>query len=69
MVNKSLGKGEFPTHWRVVMVTPIFKYGDKSVENNYRSISVLPVVSMLFEKLDYNQVYWYSSENSLLASS
>ena len=50
-------------------VTPIFKDGDKSVEKNYRPISVLPVVSRLFDKLVYNQLYQYLNENNLLASS
>ena len=67
--NKSLEKGEFPTQWKMARVTPICKDGDKSVKNTYWSISVLPVVSRLFEKLVYNQLYQYLKENSLLASS
>ena len=69
MCNKSLGKGEFLTQWKMAGVTPIFKHGDKSAKENYWPISVLPVVSRLFEKLVYNQLYQYLNENSLLASS
>ena len=69
MFNKSLEKREFPTHWKVARVTPIFKDGDKSAKNKYRPISVLPGVSKLFENFVYNQLYQYLNENSLLASS
>ena len=50
-------------------VTPIFKEGEKSSKVNYRPISVLPVVSRIFEKLVYNQLYEYFNTNSLLSSS
>ena len=38
------------------------------MKSSYRPISVLPVVSRLFEKLVYNQLYQLLNENSLLAS-
>ena len=46
----------------------VFKDGDKSAKENYRPISVLPVVSRLSEKLVYNQLYQYLNLNDLLAS-
>ena len=36
--------------------------------NNYRSISIIPVVSKIFEKLIYNQVYQYLNVNNLLTN-
>ena len=44
-------------------VTPIFKEGDKSDQQNYRPISVLPVILRLFEKLITDQLYHYKNEN------
>ena len=41
----------------------------KNSRVNYRPISVLTVVSRLFEKLVYNQLYEYLNTNSLLSSS
>ena len=50
MFNKSLEDREFPSLWTIARVIPIFKDGDKSAKENYRPISVLPVVSRLLEK-------------------
>ena len=40
----------------------------KSLRSNYRPISVLPVVSRLFEKLVFNQLYKYLDSNGLLSN-
>ena len=43
---------------------PIFKQGSRSLCDNYRPISVLPVLSKVFEKCIYNQlISYFSSEN------
>ena len=47
---KSIHTGIFPTEWKLARVTPVFKKGIKSDLNNYRPISVIPVVSKVFEK-------------------
>ena len=64
--NLSIQTGVFPDSWKTAMVTPIFKDGEKAIKSNYRSISVLPVISKLFEKLVSNQLYQYLSESGLL---
>ena len=69
MFNKSLEKREFPALWKTARVIPIFKEGDKNAKENYRPISVLPVVSRLFERLVFNQLYQHLITNDLLASS
>ena len=45
--------------------TPIFQNGDKTDKSNYRPISVLPVISMLFEKLVINQIYQHMNVHGL----
>ena len=47
-------------------MSPIFKNGSKSDLNNYRPISVIPAVAKIFEKIIYDQLYYYLNENSLL---
>ena len=59
---------QFPDSWKVARITPIFKDGDRAEKSNYRPISVLPVISKLFEKLVFNQLYQYMKENGLFTS-
>ena len=44
---------------------PLHKDGSKSVENNYRPISLLNVWSKIFERLMFNRVYFYMEHFSL----
>ena len=69
MFNKSLEKREFPALWKTARVIPIFKEGDRNAKENYRPISVLPVVSRLFERLVFNQLYQHVNANDLLGPS
>ena len=57
--NFSIFSASFPDSWRIVRVAPIFKGGKPDDRSNYRPISVLLVVSRLFEKLIYDQLYQY----------
>ena len=47
----------------------MFKEDIKSDPNNYRPISVLPIVSKLIERIVFNQLYSFLVENDLLADS
>ena len=51
MFNQSLCMGIFPPAWAVATITPIPKSGNKCFVNNWRPISILPVVGKLLEKL------------------
>ena len=64
--NLSLATGVFLDCWKVARVAPIFKNGEQTDRSNYRPISVLPVLSRVFEKLVYNQLYEYLEENKHL---
>ena len=66
--NQSLVTGIFPSDWKMAKVSPIFKNGSKSDLNNYRPISVIPTVAKIFEKIIYDQLYQYLSDNGLLNS-
>ena len=59
LFNISIETSQFPDSWKVARVAPIFKEGDKTEKPNYRPISVLPVISRLFEKLVFEQLYDY----------
>ena len=49
-------------------VTPVFKEGDRAEKSNYRTISVLPVISKLFEKLVAAQLYQHMNDNGYFSS-
>ena len=47
-------------------ITPIFKSGDSSDVNNYRPISILPVLSKLLERSIFDQLYPFLDAKGLL---
>ena len=49
-------------------VAPIYKEGSSDHRLNYRPISILPVISRLFEKLIYNQLCNYLIDTSFYTS-
>ena len=51
LINQSIDQGIFPDGLKTANVIPIFKKGDQSNLNNYRPISLLPVISKIFEKV------------------
>ena len=50
LINKSIATGCFPSQLQQAKVLPIFTGGTKSFPSNYRSISILPTISTIFEK-------------------
>ena len=56
----------YPTDLNIAKVSAIFKSGDKEDINNYRPISVIPTLARVFERLIYNQIYDYLTDNNLL---
>ena len=65
---EQLINGIFPYEWKASRLTPIFKSGTKSDPGNYRPISVIPCVAKIFEKIIFDQLYWYLGGNSLLTT-
>ena len=56
LVNQSICQGIFPDELKIAKVTPIFKADDSSKFNNYRPVSVLSILSKIFEKAMYNRL-------------
>ena len=50
LINKSITSGSFPNQLKRAKVYPIFKNGSKDDPSNYRPISILPTISIFFEK-------------------
>ena len=69
ILNQSLSTGIFPDSLKIAKITPIFKKENPHLTDNYRPISLLPSISKVFEKIVYNQIYEYFTENKLLYES
>ena len=65
--NLSLATGIYIDDWKCARVIPIFKSGDRRQCANYRPISILPVVSKVFKKDVFRQVYGFLTENCMLS--
>ena len=64
--SNSFAQGIFPEVIKIARITPIYKGGGKENVVNYRPISVLPCFSKILERIMYNRVYLYMTENNLL---
>jgi len=68
IINQSITTGIFPYAWKRARVSPISKEDPRTDPNNY-TISVVPVVSKLIERIVFNQLYEYLKNNNLLTES
>ena len=62
--NLSLSTGIFVDDWKNARVCPIHKDGSKHVIGNYRPISVLSIVSKVFQQEMFRQLYRYLNVNN-----
>lgn len=62
----SLDQSHLPAEWKLHMITPIYKSGDKSLISNYRPISLLCIISKVLEKIVYNHIIDYLSSNVII---
>ena len=68
IINLSLKTGKIPNDLKIGKITPIYKSGPRSNFDNYRPISVLPIVSKIMEKCVHKQLMSYLEENKLLST-
>ena len=66
LINRSITTGYVPKGWKEARVIPIYKTGDMSTPNNYRPISVLPIVSKILEKAVHFQLFEFLDKNDIL---
>ena len=58
--------GIFPDSWKKSNIVPVHKKGDKQLLENYRPVSLLPMLGKVFEKILFNNMFEYLQENNLL---
>ena len=66
LVNLSIKSGTVPSEWKQAKVVPLFKSGNKDDLDNYRPISILPILPKILEKAVFHQPHSYRSKNSFL---
>ena len=68
LINLSLSSGTFPDKLKIAKITPILKTGDACLVQNYRPITVLPAFSKIFERVVYNRIFKFITDNKILCS-
>ena len=68
VINASFATGIFPCSWKMAEVSPILKDGDFEEPNNYRPISLLPIMSKICERIALNQLMPYLLSNERLSA-
>ena len=58
----------FPDDWKKGNFVPAHKKDNKQIVNNYHSVSMLPIWSKGFEKLDFDAFFELMMENKLWSS-
>ena len=66
IMNQSLLQGVFPNELKVANVIPLYKADDPMKFNNYRPVSLLSILSKIFEKAMYNRLTDFLETQKLL---
>ena len=61
-INNSLKSAKFPNCSKLASITPVFKKNARPSKNNYRPVSVLSVISKIFERIICNQLSAFFQE-------
>ena len=67
LFNLSIHEGCFPSLMKAAKIIPIHKGDSVLLPGNYRPISLLPIFSKIFERLIYNRVIDFITENKILS--
>ena len=67
IINATFLSAQFPNVWKIAEVTPILKDGDRDIPNNYRPISLLPVLSKICERVAHDQLTSFLIANQRLS--
>ena len=61
----SIKFGSFPDYCKIAKLKPLFKKKSKANPSNYRTISLLPLISKIIEKLFHEQTISFLSNNEI----
>ena len=63
LYNISFASGLFPNTWKFANITRVYKKGDRDQCSDYRPISLLCILSKVFERCFLNRVYDHVSQH------
>jgi hypothetical protein len=66
IINLSLVQGVFPLELKIAKIIPLYKGNSKMQLTNYRPVSVLPVLSKVFERIMYKRLLSFINKHNLL---
>ena len=66
-MNNSFSSNTFAKVWKIAEVTPILISGDIEDPDNCRPISLLPILSKVYERLVHGQLVTFLTENEKLS--
>ena len=66
LCNLSLTQGVFPEQLKIANVIPLYKTDDPMLFNNYRPVSLLCVLSKVFEKVMYDRIITFLENFKIL---
>ena len=61
-INKCISTKSFPDEWKVADVIPVYKKENPNDKANYRPISLLPIISKIFERVPFEQIEKFSKK-------
>lgn len=68
LISKCLQEGYFPEQLKKARIVPIYKKGDSRSPESYRPISVLPVLSKLFEAIIRDRMIYFLSKQGIFCT-
>ena len=65
IITLSIMQNKFPTSWKYSKIVPLHKKGCTLERKNYRPVAILSPLGKILEKVAYEQLYGYFSDNKI----
>lgn len=68
IINLSIQNGVFPSLLKCSIIKPLYKKGDKEVLNNYRPVTLIPILAKVFERIMYKRLIHFSDKFNIIVN-
>lgn len=66
LINLSISQGQFPSRLKLSVVKPLHKKGSREEIKNYRPITLVPIISKIFERVMFQKLNGFITSSELL---